>query len=259
MSDYTPERQVPPEHYWSRTYNSKERICSFWHQLDEMLTLDAETVLEIGPGSGIVTDWLQRAGISVTTLDIDSALGAEVEASITERLPFEDNSFDAVLCCQVLEHIPFDEIGKALREIRRVSRLGTVISLPDSRPWFGISYPLYFGIYVNAVRGWIPARRFAGVRAVLRRKIRLRDYLFVRLIPLNWTRGGSVWEMKRPPIPHGQWRPDTGDEHYYEIGAENYPLERILNTFAEAGFEVERSFRVPENPWHHFFRLQPRA
>ena len=34
----------------------------------------ARSVLEIGPGSGIVSDWLRRSGVDVTTLDMDRAL-----------------------------------------------------------------------------------------------------------------------------------------------------------------------------------------
>ncbi len=38
-----------------------------------------------------------------------------------------------MLCCQVLEHLPFEKFRKCVMEIRRVTRVGgiTVISLPD--------------------------------------------------------------------------------------------------------------------------------
>ena len=71
MAEHKP--QTPPHHYWSRAYNTKERFCSFWHQLDETLGLEPRSVLEVGPGSGLVTDWLLRADIQVTTLDVDTA------------------------------------------------------------------------------------------------------------------------------------------------------------------------------------------
>ena len=40
---------------------------------------------------------------------------------VIENLPFEDNSFDLVLCCEVLEHLPDDIYQDALKEIQRVS------------------------------------------------------------------------------------------------------------------------------------------
>ena len=131
---YRPRRQVPPEHYWSRAYNTKERTNSYWHQVDEVLGLKAATVLEVGPGGGLVTDWLRRAGLEVTTLDMDPELGADLLGSVTD-VPAAARSFDAVLCCQVLEHLPFPDAERALRELARVARIGAVVSVPDATPW----------------------------------------------------------------------------------------------------------------------------
>ena len=110
---FEPRPQVAADHYEQASYNTKERICSYWHQVDEIRRLGARSVLEIGPGNGMVTDWLRRSGLEVTTLDMDPALGADVQAPATE-LPFDDDAFDAVLCAQVLEHMPFDEVERAL-------------------------------------------------------------------------------------------------------------------------------------------------
>jgi SAM-dependent methyltransferase len=252
--EITPQR--PREHYWSREYNTKWRICSFFHQVDELVELGAESVLEIGPGSGMVTDWLRRAGIEVTTLDVDPALEADVHGTVTE-LPFEADAFDAVLCSQVLEHLPFAESETALAEIARVARLGTVISLPDSTPWAGISAPVFFGYHSDLVRRRMPPTRRALLGMLLRREIRLRDYLYVRLVPAHWTYPGYVRELKHPPVPHGPWRLPEGDDHSWEIGVAGTPPDRLLAAFDAAGLSLQRDFRLPEYPWHHFFILRP--
>jgi 2-polyprenyl-3-methyl-5-hydroxy-6-metoxy-1,4-benzoquinol methylase len=110
------EGNVPEGHYASRAYNTKERFCSFWHQLDGVLELAPQTVLEVGPGDGMVTDWMRRAGIQTTTLDLDRRAGADIAGSATE-MPVEADSHDVVVCCQVLEHLPYDQAVWALREI----------------------------------------------------------------------------------------------------------------------------------------------
>ena len=51
--------EVTSDDYSSRAYNTKERVCSFWHQVDETFELGASTVLEVGPGAGFVTNWLR--------------------------------------------------------------------------------------------------------------------------------------------------------------------------------------------------------
>jgi SAM-dependent methyltransferase len=255
---FTPEPQIAAKTYWSREYNTKARICSFWHQLDEILMLGARTVLEVGPGSGIVTEWLRREGISVTTLDMDPAVPTDVHGSVTE-LPFGDDSFDATLCCQVLEHMPFEQSERAIGELIRVARQGAVISVPDATPWAGVAYPVYFpGWYLLEARQRMPTSRLGLVHAVLRRRYRLRDWLFLRLVPARWELGGPVREFSRLPIPRGRWRPERDSQHYWEVGAEAHPLERLLGSVERAGGEVERNFRVPENPWHRFLTLRPR-
>ncbi|MBT8290221.1 MAG: class I SAM-dependent methyltransferase, partial [Muriicola sp.] len=58
--------------------------------------------------------------LNYTTTDLNSPL-ADVKADICE-LPFEDNSFDIILCNHVLEHIPDDK--KAMSELFRVMKSG---------------------------------------------------------------------------------------------------------------------------------------
>jgi SAM-dependent methyltransferase len=50
-----------------------------------------------------------------------------------DSLPFEDDSFDLVLCLEVLEHVR--EPGAALGELARVCGDRVVLSVPDE-PWF---------------------------------------------------------------------------------------------------------------------------
>jgi SAM-dependent methyltransferase len=255
MSEGPPQQRTWHQ-YGSRAYNTKERFCSFWHQLDETLSLEPKTVLEVGPGDGLVTDCLRRAGIDVTTIDIDPAVEADVRGSVT-RLPFEDRSFDVVLCCEVLEHLPFDDSRVAMAEIVRVSRAGAVISVPDNRPWVGIAYPLYFGIHVAELRQRLAGQgKLSVARLVLRREVRLRDALFLAIVPESWGFGGRTWEAPRPPVPHDWGDHEFDGEHHWEIGVAGYPLERFTEALSEAGFRLAREFRVPENPWHHFFVLR---
>jgi SAM-dependent methyltransferase len=246
--------RVDPSVYWTPEYNTKERTCSYWHQVDEILRLEASTVLEVGPGPGIVTGWLRMAGVEVTTLDTQPEIGADVVGSVSE-IPLEDGSYDAVLCSQVLEHMPIEVAAKALSEMRRVARKAAVISLPDTRPYVGKSYPLYYGYYAQLVRDHMPKTRRARIRALLSGRLRLRDYLFARWVPAEWGLGNGALELARPPVPHGPWHLDPLSDHYYEIGMAGYPIERITDTISGAGWTIDRDFRVPENPWHHFFAL----
>jgi SAM-dependent methyltransferase len=125
------EIQVPPSHYDWATYDVKPRWNSYWHQIDEVLKSGARSCLEIGTGSGVVRDVLRRMGVAVTVVDIDDALGVDRVGDV-RSLPAADGEFDAVLCCQVLEHLPWPEVPVAAAELRRVCSGHAIVSLPQS-------------------------------------------------------------------------------------------------------------------------------
>jgi ubiquinone/menaquinone biosynthesis C-methylase UbiE len=121
--------QVEKSHYFNLCYDSKERWSSYWYQIHEVLKQSPKSVLEIGVGNKTVSDYLQKIGIKVTTCDFDKNLDPDVTASVLD-LPFKENSFDVVLCAEVLEHLPFNDFQKALKEILKVTRSKAILTLP---------------------------------------------------------------------------------------------------------------------------------
>lgn len=135
------EIQVSPEHYDWSTYNIKGRWVSYWHQVTEVLATGAKTVLEIGTGTGAVRDTLRGMGVEVTVVDIDQALGVDRVGDVRD-LPAGDGEFDVVLCSQVLEHVPWADVPKAVAELRRVCRTHAVVSIPQSGVDLGMTLTL---------------------------------------------------------------------------------------------------------------------
>ncbi len=111
-------------------YDNKERFCSYWHQLNEIISLNPRTILEIGVGTKFVTDYLRKMNFSVTTVDINFSLKPDVIAHVLS-LPFSAGAFELVSCCEVLEHLPLTHFGQALGEIFRCSQKFAILSLPD--------------------------------------------------------------------------------------------------------------------------------
>lgn len=119
--------------YFSKEYNDSKRRMSYWYQVKEVLACKPENVLVIGKGNGLVPEYLKLDGIKIITLDINKHLKPDVVASVL-TMPLGDNTFDTVLCAQVLEHLPYGEFEKSLREIRRVTKRCAIISLPHFGP-----------------------------------------------------------------------------------------------------------------------------
>lgn len=153
-------RQVRPEHYEGLEYDSKTRFISYWHQIEVVLRCSPGSVLEIGIGNGFVSRHLQSKGIRVETLDFDAALAPRVAASAA-ALPFRSGSFDLVLCCEVLEHMPYEDVPTALDEFRRVSRGHVVVSVPNVRPCLRVILPIpaYREIQLLLPSFWRPRPR----------------------------------------------------------------------------------------------------
>lgn len=155
--------QVAVEHYAWLAYNDRPRWGSYWHQIHEVLRPQPGSCLIVGKGESTIEDALEHAGVAVTTCDIDPALDPDVVGDV-RALPFEDASFDVVLCAQVLEHLEFEAFPRCLRELRRVSRDRVVLSLPRTgRSWeLTLRVPFLPQLHVGG-RFWARTRhRFDG-------------------------------------------------------------------------------------------------
>lgn len=134
----SPEKQVNKDHYEFKRYMSLQRWISVWHQLDEVISLEPSTVLEVGPGNGIFKNAAQTFGLRVETLDLDPELQPDHLASATD-MPFRDDSYDVVCAFQMLEHLPYEVSLSAFKEMCRVARRHVVISLPNAEKAIPIS------------------------------------------------------------------------------------------------------------------------
>ena len=112
-------------------YDTKARFCAYWTQINEALKTNPQQVLEIGLGNKLVSDYLNRRGIRVYELDLMLDIEPDAVGNVT-AIPFRENSFDLVMCCQVLEHLAYDQLAGTLAEIARVARRDVLVSLPDN-------------------------------------------------------------------------------------------------------------------------------
>lgn len=124
------------------------------HQLRERLLLKVllaarpgQTVLNVGAGQGSFTRLLEARGFDVVSTDVTkpalevlrSRVSGDVLFADMTALPFPDQSFDAVVAGEVLEHI--EDHRAALAEGARVLRPCGVLALsvPAHPSWFGPS------------------------------------------------------------------------------------------------------------------------
>ncbi|MCP4326649.1 MAG: 3-demethylubiquinone-9 3-O-methyltransferase [Alteromonadales bacterium] len=92
-------------------------------------------VLDVGCGGGFTSEFMAKKGALVSGIDIsevsintatehakESNLDIDYRSGTAVNLPYDNDSFDAIVCVDVLEHI--DDITKAIAEIKRVLKPG---------------------------------------------------------------------------------------------------------------------------------------
>ena len=112
----------PRDNVLSPSTLSLERHRLLWLYLkNETDFFDAPyKVLHFAPEQAFYTRFRKLKNLQYTTTDLNSPL-ADIKADICD-LPFENQSFDVILCNHVLEHIPDDTL--AMRELYRVLKKG---------------------------------------------------------------------------------------------------------------------------------------
>lgn len=137
-------------------FHSKAHKCAL-----EMAGIrDGMRVLEAATGSGEMFRRLVRANPKGTTLGFDLSPNmaartqrrareefpgarATCQAVDARHIPFRDESFDAVVCCYLLELLSTEDITIALREFRRVLRRNgkfTLVLIGQNTELFNMAY-----------------------------------------------------------------------------------------------------------------------
>lgn len=221
------KRQQPNarSHYLSPNYEDFNLWIDYWYQLSLLRKYQPKSILEVGKGTGTLAALMKHKGYKYTTLDIDKDLNPDIVGNVT-NIPIKPNSYDSVCAFEVLEHLPFSEFPKALRELRRVSKKYVIISLPYACLYLGLAFQPFY------------ARSLDRIFKVLNIKPFEPSYVNIS-IPLFWLKNQGMIKA-----------------HYWELGRSGFPLAKIKKIMQKEGFSIiEISDRI-FFPYHKFFVLK---
>ncbi len=150
------------------------------------------SVLEVGCGEGrlaqhLVTTALRPDRFVITDVDL-VALAPGLDPLLEPRqasayeLPFEDRSFDLIVCCEVLEHL--DDPVRGIAEVARVARRAAIVSTPREPLWRALN--LARGRYVRDL-GNTPGHVQHFSRRALREVVGGRMQVLATRTPVPWT------------------------------------------------------------------------
>lgn len=127
------------DHWWSDNIRwvrtLKNLVPGRLSWFDRHIDWDGKAVLDLGCAGGFMAEALARRGAHVTGIDpaADAIAAARTHArteglrigydvGVGEALPYEDASFDAIVCVDVLEHVT--DLNRVLTEVARTLRPG---------------------------------------------------------------------------------------------------------------------------------------
>jgi len=161
---------------WHKNLSVTERqgnvLEKVWYRktIENLPDLSNKKVLEIGCGRGEFSNFLHekfpsawitatdfsQGGVDVCKLKFVENEYLQFQVEDARSLSFESDSFDFVICCETLEHIP--EVERAVLEIHRVLKKGG---------GFIITTPSYFNAYALVwLKCWLTNKPFESGQGV---------------------------------------------------------------------------------------------
>jgi 2-polyprenyl-3-methyl-5-hydroxy-6-metoxy-1,4-benzoquinol methylase len=121
--DYHKELDKNWKYYPVFFYKMKE-IENFFESLPK-----TAKILDLGCGEGYLVEKYQKLGYhNIVGLDLNYS-SSYVQRGDIRSTPFENESFDVILCLDVIEHLTFSDQTLALREISRILNKNGIVLL----------------------------------------------------------------------------------------------------------------------------------
>ena len=125
---------------WIHSLEGEEHWMIYWHQIGFILDdlTNGDSILEIGPGNGFITNYLRSKGYRVTTLDIDEGKNPDIVANVV--LHEFNETFDHIIAFEVFEHIPFEKFVSVLPKLKKTCNKNLFFSVPGNyKIWFKLN------------------------------------------------------------------------------------------------------------------------
>ncbi len=189
------------DNYRKHTHRNPIQRLLLWNFFRNLLILiknrEVESVLDVGCGEGFTLNRLKEHNIGKRLEGLEYSkdaisLGKQLypDIKITQgsiyELPYKDNSFDLVLCTEVLEHL--EEPEKALKELERVSKKYLAISVPNE-PFFMFAQMVRgknwsrFGNDIEHINHWT----MLGFPKFIKKNTGEKVKILARRFPFAWT------------------------------------------------------------------------
>lgn len=225
------------ENFQDRSKIQYKTLQSHFMQIYLTVRLGAKDVLEIGSRFAFVSNILKQY-CNLTTLDFKEEFKPDLLIDITDLKlldTVENEAYDLILLCEVLEHIPYKKVDGVLGILREKTRKYLIISVPNH------------STYINLVL-------FNQSNNIIFKSLKNYLNLFFIKIGKLISKLDYFIRAKRKEIalskPKIEWH-----RHQWELGINKYDIksfERLLEKY----FIIIKEERLRDQPFHHFYILK---
>lgn len=175
MKELTPEeRRVFLQKFYTGAYKNDmyepHNGLFGWQWIVQRTGVQFTKALDVGCGTGEGMRWAIDNGLDVYGIDFADAREAWKKWGVEDRckiasaldIPYPDESFDLVVCLDVLEHIPEEDALAALKEMRRAGSLCYVFAIALTIEREPVGKRVLTHINVKSADWWIDKLHQAG-------------------------------------------------------------------------------------------------
>lgn len=135
MVDYEKEYYTQP-----RLWKGKNPLKTMSKRGNKTISLipdDVKTILDVGCGNGAIINTLRERGFNCFGVDINKEglkyVKCKKKQMSCNKLYFKNNSFDLIICSEVLEHLSLKVYIETLKELQRVAKKYIIVVTPYKR------------------------------------------------------------------------------------------------------------------------------
>ncbi len=170
-------------------------------------------------------DSLRRTRFSLSQLEPDQEYTRYMaHAGDAAQMPFKDNTFDSIVCSEVMEHVPDEE--QACRELARILKPGGTIGITVPTPFSEALYYLLTHEYFSTPGGHVRIIPPARLNAII-----TGSGLSVYGINFRHSFHTIWWAIRSIVGLHNENHPFTRSYHYFLSRGLFSPFMRGAETF----------------------------